>query len=99
MIAFRFIQGIGTGGEVPVASAYINEYISAKRRGRFFLLSLSPARSAGESSETDDTMVIFDKKGKFVRSWGKEFKGGADYPLFRYERLIDDWRALHGPTP
>lgn len=38
MSAFRFIQGIGTGGEIPVASAYINEFISAKRRGRFFLL-------------------------------------------------------------
>jgi putative MFS transporter len=38
MILFRFIQGIGTGGEVPVASAYINEFISSKARGRFFLL-------------------------------------------------------------
>jgi MFS transporter, putative metabolite:H+ symporter len=38
MILLRFLQGIGTGGEVPVASAYINEYIGAKRRGRFFLL-------------------------------------------------------------
>jgi putative MFS transporter len=38
MIAFRFFQGIGTGGEVPVASAYINEFIGAHRRGRFFLL-------------------------------------------------------------
>lgn len=38
MMAFRFIQGIGTGGEVPVASAYINELIGSKKRGRFFLL-------------------------------------------------------------
>lgn len=38
MIILRFIQGIGTGGEVPVASAYINEYIGSKGRGRFFLL-------------------------------------------------------------
>jgi putative MFS transporter len=38
MIACRFLQGIGTGGEVPVASAYINEYIGARQRGRFFLL-------------------------------------------------------------
>lgn len=38
MMVFRFIQGIGTGGEVPVASAYINEYIGSKGRGRFFLL-------------------------------------------------------------
>ena len=38
MMIFRFCQGIGTGGEVPVASAYMNEFVSAKRRGRFFLL-------------------------------------------------------------
>ena len=38
MMAFRFFQGLGTGGEVPVASAYMNEFVSAKRRGRFFLL-------------------------------------------------------------
>jgi MFS family permease len=38
MLVFRFFQGIGTGGEVPVASAYINEFIGAKKRGRFFLL-------------------------------------------------------------
>lgn len=38
MMAFRFVQGIGTGGEVPVASAYINEFIGSKGRGRFFLL-------------------------------------------------------------
>jgi putative MFS transporter len=38
MMMFRFIQGIGTGGEVPVASAYINEFIGAEKRGRFFLL-------------------------------------------------------------
>lgn len=29
------------------------------------------------TSEKADTMVIFDGDGKFVKSWGKEFKGGA----------------------
>ena len=38
MLVFRFLQGIGTGGEVPVASAYINEFVGANKRGRFFLL-------------------------------------------------------------
>jgi MFS transporter, putative metabolite:H+ symporter len=38
LMVFRFIQGIGTGGEVPVAAAYINELVGATRRGRFFLL-------------------------------------------------------------
>ena len=37
-VNFRFLQGVGTGGEVPVASAYINEFIGAEKRGKFFLL-------------------------------------------------------------
>ena len=38
LMALRFIQGIGSGGEVPVASAYVNEFVGARTRGRFFLL-------------------------------------------------------------
>jgi hypothetical protein len=29
------------------------------------------------SSESPDTIVVFDQEGKFVRSWGGQFKGGA----------------------
>ncbi len=29
------------------------------------------------TSESADSMVVFDSKGKFVRSWGKEFRGVA----------------------
>lgn len=35
---YRFIQGFGLGGEVPIAAAYINEFARAKDRGRFFFL-------------------------------------------------------------
>ena len=38
LLVFRFLQGVGTGGEVPVASAYINELVGAEKRGKFFLL-------------------------------------------------------------
>ena len=38
MLVFRFIQGLGLGGEVPIAAAYIGEIAKAGRRGRFFLL-------------------------------------------------------------
>jgi MFS transporter, putative metabolite:H+ symporter len=38
LFACRFIQGIGVGGEMPVAAAYINELSRAHGRGRFFLL-------------------------------------------------------------
>ena len=34
----RLIQGVGVGGEMPVAAAYINEISRAQGRGRFFLL-------------------------------------------------------------
>ncbi len=38
MAILRFIEGLGLGGEVPVAAAYIGEMAKAKGRGRFFLL-------------------------------------------------------------
>ena len=38
ILVIRFLQGVGIGAEVPVASAYINEFVGAKKRGRFFLL-------------------------------------------------------------
>jgi putative MFS transporter len=38
LLAFRLVQGIGVGGEMPVAAVYINELSKAKGRGRFFML-------------------------------------------------------------
>jgi putative MFS transporter len=38
LLALRFVQGIGIGGEMPVAAVYINELSRAQGRGRFFLL-------------------------------------------------------------
>jgi MFS transporter, putative metabolite:H+ symporter len=38
LLVLRTIQGIGLGGEVPVAIAYISELATAKNRGRFVLL-------------------------------------------------------------
>ena len=37
LIVCRFIQGIGLGGEIPVASTYISEILRADRRGGRFL--------------------------------------------------------------
>jgi putative MFS transporter len=37
-LALRFVQGLGIGGEVPVAATYIGEIAGVKRRGRFVLL-------------------------------------------------------------
>jgi putative MFS transporter len=37
LIIFRAIQGIGLGGELPVAATYINEIARAEGRGRFVI--------------------------------------------------------------
>ena len=38
LLVLRLVQGIGVGGEMPVAAVYINELSKAQGRGRFFLL-------------------------------------------------------------
>jgi len=34
----RFVQGIGLGGEVPIANTYVSEFAKSKGRGRFVLM-------------------------------------------------------------
>ncbi|MEH2482291.1 putative MFS transporter [Nitrobacteraceae bacterium AZCC 2146] len=38
LLIFRTLQGVGLGGEVPIAAVYISELAKAKGRGRFVLL-------------------------------------------------------------
>lgn len=38
LLAFRTLQGVGLGAEVPIAAVYISEIARAKGRGRFVLL-------------------------------------------------------------
>ncbi|MFB4319491.1 MFS transporter [Actinomadura sp. 21ATH] len=38
LVVLRFVQGLGIGGEVPVAATYVSEIAKAKHRGRFVLL-------------------------------------------------------------
>jgi len=38
LFAYRLIQGIGVGGEMPVAATYISELSKARGRGKFFML-------------------------------------------------------------
>jgi putative MFS transporter len=38
LLVFRTLQGVGLGGEVPVAAVYISELSKAHNRGRFVLL-------------------------------------------------------------
>ena len=38
LFAMRFVQGIGLGGEVPIANTYVSEFAPSKGRGRFVLI-------------------------------------------------------------
>ncbi len=38
LMLFRFVQGIGLGGEIPVATTYVVEIAPREGRGRFFLV-------------------------------------------------------------
>src|ERR1700683_3320444 len=38
LLTLRFLQGIGLGGEVPIANTYISEFAKSTQRGRFVLL-------------------------------------------------------------
>jgi putative MFS transporter len=38
LFAIRLVQGVGVGGEMPVAATYISELSRAKGRGKFFML-------------------------------------------------------------
>ena len=38
LIAFRFLEGVGLGAEVPIANTYINEIARSAVRGRFYIL-------------------------------------------------------------
>lgn len=41
LMALRFLQGVGLGGEVPIANAYISEFANAEHRARFVLVQQS----------------------------------------------------------
>ena len=38
LILFRFLEGVGLGGEVPIANTYVNELARGAVRGRFYIL-------------------------------------------------------------
>jgi MFS transporter, putative metabolite:H+ symporter len=38
LVTLRFLQGIGLGGEVPIANTYISEFAKSTKRGRFVLV-------------------------------------------------------------
>ncbi len=60
-------------GQLPPGMRYGNTHgIVQDSQGRMYV-----HHTVHATSESSDAMVIFDEKGKFVDSWGKNFKGGA----------------------
>src|ERR1017187_1984483 len=60
-------------GELPAGIRYGNTHgVCEDSQGNIYV-----HHTVNASSESSDSMVVFDAKGKFVRSWGAEFKGGA----------------------
>lgn len=60
-------------GELPANIKYGNTHgVCVDSRGLVYI-----HHTVNADSESSDTMVVFDHKGKFVKSWGKDFKGGA----------------------
>ncbi|HKE27825.1 MAG TPA: hypothetical protein VKB88_35960 [Bryobacteraceae bacterium] len=60
-------------GELPASIRYGNTHgVVEDSQGRIYV-----HHTVNATSESSDSMVVFDEKGKFIKSWGKEFKGGA----------------------
>jgi hypothetical protein len=60
-------------GQVPASIQYGNTHgVCEDSQGRIYV-----HHTVHEGSASRDTMVVFDEKGTFVRSWGREFEGGA----------------------
>lgn len=60
-------------GELPAGHAYGNTHgIVEDSQGRMYVF-----HTVHKTATTTDAMVVFDDKGKFVKSWGSDYAGGA----------------------
>lgn len=60
-------------GELPASIAYGNTHgVCEDSQGRIYI-----HHTVNDASQSHDSMVVFDANGKFVKSWGAEFRGGA----------------------
>jgi len=60
-------------GELPAAIRYGNTHgVVEDSQGRIYV-----HHTVHATSESLDSMVVFDEKGRFVKAWGRDFKGGA----------------------
>lgn len=60
-------------GELPASIKYGNCHgVVEDAQGRMYIF-----HTVHKNSTSTDAMVVFDRKGKFVKSWGSQFAGGA----------------------
>ncbi|MBV9763089.1 MAG: hypothetical protein JO340_21180 [Acidobacteriaceae bacterium] len=68
-------------GRLPADIKYGNTHgVCEDSQGHIYI-----HHTVNAASESSDAMVIFDHKGKFIKSWGPDFKGGAHGLLIRKE--------------
>ena len=74
-------EAIHDWGELPRTIKYGNTHgVCEDSQGNIYV-----HHTVNATSDSLDTMVVFDHKGKFVRSWGRQFKGGAHGLTIRKE--------------
>ena len=60
-------------GELPAGHVYGNTHgVAVDQQGNVHI-----KHTVGAGAKINDAVVVFDADGKFVRSWGKQYKGGA----------------------
>jgi hypothetical protein len=60
-------------GQLPKALKYGNTHgVCEDAQGRIYI-----KHTVGAGAEIEDAIVVFDSDGKFIKSWGKDYKGGA----------------------
>lgn len=60
-------------GQLPDRIVYGNTHgVCEDSQGRIYI-----KHTVGRDSPSQDALVVFDAEGRFVKSWGAEFKGGA----------------------
>ena len=60
-------------GELPASIRYGNTHgVCEDAQGHIYI-----HHTVNATSERHDSMVVFDRQGRFVKSWGREFEGGA----------------------
>jgi hypothetical protein len=66
-------EAIHDWGELPAGHVYGNTHgVTVDSQGLIYI-----KHTVGKGATCDDAIVVYDADGKFIKSWGKQYKGGA----------------------